>query len=239
MKDRLLSLLPFYRWHPEVALRYLPIVAEIKKEGHASVLEVGSGGLGIAPYLKRKVVGLDRSFRLPIYPTLETKRGVATKLPFAARSFDVVICVDTLEHMPKGERQKSIEEIIRVAGKEAIIAVPFGREAVREDRELAQTYRERFGREFPFFGEHRRYGLPKRGETHKAIGSCLGRRKAVVLKMYNEGLRLRRFLMNGWMTKNFPRNIFFRKLLLLAIPIFPLLDKAPYYREIFYVRFRD
>lgn len=38
----------FYRWHPEVALRYLPIVDQIQKlERKLNILDIGSGGLGI------------------------------------------------------------------------------------------------------------------------------------------------------------------------------------------------
>ncbi len=44
------------RWHPEVAIRYLPIVKQLKATSlsSGSMLEVGSGWLGIAPYLVKK-----------------------------------------------------------------------------------------------------------------------------------------------------------------------------------------
>ncbi|MBI4099942.1 class I SAM-dependent methyltransferase, partial [Candidatus Microgenomates bacterium] len=114
----------FKRWHPEVAIRYLPIVKEINALDRPTVLEVGSGGLGIAPYLNRSVTGLDTHFSPPFHPSLTKKIGNGTKIPFPDKSFDVVIAVDILEHVKPVDRAKVVSEIRRVAKKEIIIAVP-------------------------------------------------------------------------------------------------------------------
>ena len=76
----------FYRWHPEVALRYLPIVKRIKqykkelKKKELKILEVGSGSLGMAPYLKMPVTGLDVDFSGPKLSLLKPAQGKATKI---------------------------------------------------------------------------------------------------------------------------------------------------------------
>ncbi|MBI4990704.1 methyltransferase domain-containing protein [Candidatus Gottesmanbacteria bacterium] len=94
---KLSSLWFFYRWHPEVALRYMPIVSEIKKlDEEISILEVGSGGLGITPYLRKKMTGVDVEFKPPFHPLLHKIEALATKLPFKDGSFDVVISIDML-----------------------------------------------------------------------------------------------------------------------------------------------
>jgi len=217
----------FYRWHPEVAVRYLPIVAEIKKLGQPTVLEIGSGGLGITPYLGRKVTGLDTKFSPPIHPLSETKIGSGTKIPFVDKSFDVVVSVDTLEHVAKAERKKIIAEMIRVARKEIIVAVPTGKKSEEQDRQLNKAYKQLYGKPYHFLDEQINLGLPEVSEIKSVIGDNIRVEE-------NEPLVLRNFLMRGWMTKNFLAKIFYWKILLLVIPIFKLFDQPPYYRTIFY-----
>lgn len=217
----------FSRWHPEVALRYLPIVDRIKKLGQPTVLEIGSGGLGIAPYLKKEVTGLDVRFNPPFYPLLKRKIGSCLKIPFPDKSFDVVISVDVLEHLKSEERSRVVSEMRRVAKKEIIVAVPTGELAQKQDQELNQAYKKIYGHTFPFLDEQLTYGLPSEEEIKRLMGDNVKVEK-------NEPLVLRDFLMRGWMTKNFLLKIFFWKVLLLVIPILRLFSKPPYYRTIFY-----
>lgn len=221
----------FNRWHPEVAIRYLPIVAQIKKFGCPSVLEVGSGGLGIAPYLSLPVTGLDTNFSLPFYPLLSRVKGDGRKIPFADKSFDVVISVDTLEHISRSNRPKIITEMLRVAKKEVIVAVPTGQAARQQDEELNRLYQQIHGQSFPFLDEQLGHGLPSQEEILMAIGDN-------VRVENNEPLALRKFLMAGWMQPSFLAKLFYWKILLLFIPIFKLFDQPPYYRTIFYKSFR-
>lgn len=215
------------RWHPEVAIRYLPIVAEIRDKKYQTVLEVGSGGLGIAPYLERPVTGLDTSFSPPFFPLLSRVVGTGLKIPFADRSFDVVISVDTLEHVSASSRLKIVAEMSRVAKKEIIVAVPTGEAARRQDEELNELYWKIHGRTYPFLDEQLDHGLPSREEILKAMGDN-------VRVENNEPLALRKFLMSGWMQPGLFSKLFFWKVLLLFIPLFKLFDQPPYYRTIFY-----
>lgn len=217
----------FNRWHPEVAIRYLPIVAEINRFNYQTILEVGSGGLGIAPYLGRKVVGLDTKFYPPFYPLLEQKIGSGLKIPFPNKSFDMVVSVDTLEHIPKLERKNVITEMLRVAKKEIIIAVPTGKQSEDQDKILNNVYKKIYGKTFPFLDEQIGLGLPSVEEIQKIMGDN-------VRMEDNEPLVLRNFLMRGWMTKNFLAKIFYWKILLFALPMVKLFNKPPYYRTIFY-----
>lgn len=92
----------FPNWSPDIALRYLPIADDIRKtEGINTILDVGSGSLGITPYLKRNVTGIDTTFSGPTSDYLKQINGSAIDLPFKNNSFDVSICSDTLEHVPK------------------------------------------------------------------------------------------------------------------------------------------
>ena len=64
-----------------------------------SVLEVGCGPGGIARYLRRPVVGLESEVFQPDNPWLELRQGSILALPFPERSFDLVLCVDVMEHL--------------------------------------------------------------------------------------------------------------------------------------------
>lgn len=217
----------FYRWHPEVAVRYLPVVREIKSLGEVTVLEVGSGGLGIAPYLGRPVTGLDVKFDPPFHPFLKRVEGKSTKMPFADKSFDVVIGIDVLEHMDKSDREKTIAEMKRVARKRVIVAVPVGNLAQRQDQQLSYEYQKIKGKKFPFLMDHEKYGLPERKEIKKLLGEN-------VREEENESLALRKFLMRGWMAETFLAKLFYWKILLLFIWLFKFFERPPYYRVIFY-----
>lgn len=233
---------PWYRWHPQLALRYLPVVEEIKKQETMSkkqwqILEVGSGGLGIAPYLKRKMTGVDVKFGFPIHPLLAPIVGDVTCLKFERNSFDVVVSMDMLEHLPRGKRQKAISEMIRVAKKKVMIGVPCGRTSSEQDVLLRQTYMQGRKKEYAFLKEQVEYGLPEKEEILQYIAnSDKDDRKVLrVDTIGNENLRLRLFFMNRWMSSNILINIIFRKAMLLFIPALRMLDKSPYYRQIFFI----
>lgn len=239
----------FYRWHPEVALRYLPLVDAINAVGNdATVLDVGSGGLGIAPYLKRPITGLDIRFDPPFHPILAQVKGSALNMPFKDNAFDIVVSADTLEHMNKEDRKKAIGEMLRVAKQAVLLAVPCGKAALEQDKQLDEEYARLHGKRFHFLEEQVGFGLPEEYEIVEAIEQLsppplkLRRvnnrtRKQVTIKIIgNENLSLRKFLMKGWMSTNIITNIIHRKLFLLLIPIFQRLNIEPTYRKIFIVR---
>lgn len=188
----------------EVAIRYLPVVGIVKAAGARKVLEVGSGDLGLTPYSKDfKLTGLDRSFQLENAHMTQVT-GSATRIPFDERSFDAVISVDSLEHVQPDEREQAVLEILRTAHSLAVIAVPSGAGAEAQDRYLAERYLQVRGEEYPFFKDHIENGLPTEDELEQMIARALrglGRRGTVTLQR-NANLRLRSFLMKGWISRN-------------------------------------
>lgn len=231
----------FYRWHPEVALRYLPIVSEINNSGsQMSILEVGSGGLGIAPYLGRKITGLDYKFYPPYHRLLKKVKGDVKEIPFENHTFDIVISVDMLEHLKSSDRFKALSEMFRVAREKVILAVPCGRQAYNQDKELDSFYKKKFGKSYTFLQEQLDYGLPEGNMLENLIIKIARKtKKNINLSIYpNENLTLRKFLMTGWISRNFVSNIIFRKLFLILIPIFRLINQKPCYRQIFMIDFK-
>lgn len=231
------------RWHPKIALRYLPIVDEIRRLGGEkySVLEVGSGSLGIAPYLGKKVTGVDIDFSGPSFPLLQQVKADATVLPFASQSFDFVVCVDMLEHLAVDKRKKAIEELIRVAKRAIFMGVPTGRMAEKQDKQLSTEYKKKFGKPYPYLEEQVSYGLPKKEEILGTIDRIAKERNrpVTVVTRGNITIHLRYVLMRGWMTKNMIIDLIFRKLLLLFIPLLRLCNWEPTYRTLFFISFRD
>lgn len=232
-------LLGVYRWHPTIALRYLPIVDAIKEKGllDTHIIEVGSGGLGITPYIDRKVVGVDVDFSPPIHPKLVPVKGSVLELPFSENSYDVVVSTDMLEHVSGKDRLKAISELLRVTGKFLCIGVPCGALANQQDEKLANLYKRTHKHEFNFFAEHAQFGLPTKEEIQAAIYKAAGasHKKIHLSSRGTLNLELRYFLMRGWISTNPIINLFFRKLLLPAIPILRMINREPTYRELFFV----
>jgi SAM-dependent methyltransferase len=55
-------------------------------------------------------------------PDVVLVRGDACELPFRSRSFDLVLCLEVLEHLP--EPARALRELRRVAGVGCLVSVP-------------------------------------------------------------------------------------------------------------------
>lgn len=108
----------------------------VKMVAGKRVLDVGTGE-GVVPFLAkkpgRKIVAVDisranikaakaRQEKGNWRPKTEFLLADAENLPFADNSFDTVICLHVLEHLPNF--QKGLRELRRVAKGRMIIAVP-------------------------------------------------------------------------------------------------------------------
>lgn len=219
----------FPNWSPDAALRYLPIVGEIKKHrGLTTIADIGSGGLGIAPYLKRPVTGIDVSFKGPKHPLLKRVKGSVTK---RADAFDAVVCVDVLEHVPASLRGRAISELKRVTKKMLFIVVPIGAAATHEDIVIARHIDFVLGQVDPYLVEHKRFGLPEASDISKYFGSGWQ-----VTVRGNVWLPLHRLLLKTQFTKSKFMQFVSSVLFILCLPVFTRLNWRPTYRELFIAR---
>lgn len=231
----------FENQHPESALRYLPIVSYLKEKKleNTKILEVGSGSLGIVPYLKKPIDGLDLDFSGPQTPLLNKIKGSSLDLPFRKNSYDVVICVDTLEHIEKEKREKAITEVLKVAKRLGIITVPVGSLSELQDKKLDILYRKVFNQKNNFLSEHVKNGLPQTDEILVILDRVLGKldKKAKITSYPLLNLKVREILMKTWISKN--RFIYYTYLkgYLLLLPLLRLANWGNCYRRMFVVEF--
>ena len=229
----------FWRQHPEAALRYFPVVSEIKKRKleKAKILEVGSGSLGIIPYLKTSIDGLDVDFSGPKTSLLNKIKGSADNLPFRKNSYHVVISVDVLEHLPKEIREKAIYEMLRVAKKLAVIVIPTGELSEEQDHQLQAHWQKIFNTRNQFLDEHVKFGLPPRDTILVAIDKSqrkLG--KTTKVKSFpNLNLQVRNILMRTWISKNRLSYYLYMKGFLLLLPVLRLANFGNCYRTVFVI----
>ena len=112
-------------------LRYSPIVKKLKEiswktKNLLSVLEIGSGSIGITRFYNGEVVGVDIEAEKYKNPRLRFIKGSATNLPFSDSSFDAVVSVDTLEHLTRKEQINMVLEAYRVAKNHIFFTYPVG-----------------------------------------------------------------------------------------------------------------
>ena len=82
-------------------------------------------------------------------------KAAGPRLPFPDRAFDVVLTVDTLEHVPPALRHEFIGELVRVADSYVVITGPFASSVNLEAEQLLREYLlEMLGMRYPFLLEH-------------------------------------------------------------------------------------
>ena len=100
-------------------------------DGSRSILDAGCGNgafintiVNLFPDKFERIVGLDSSVEaLKHVKTEKINRSIGS-MPFETDSFDLVSCLEVLEHLPEQEFREGISEIQRVSKKYILISVP-------------------------------------------------------------------------------------------------------------------
>jgi hypothetical protein len=188
-------------------VRYIPIAEEIMRSGvsNPTILEIGSGVKGITSYIPFRITGIDTSFDGEINSNLNAVYFSGTKLPFENISYDYVISVDMLEHVSEKMRFNFIYEIIRVAKKKVIIAVPCGRIAERQDCTLDRIYLQQRGEFYTYLHEHTVNGLPDGNDIVANIIAAAGKyNKNIKIKsVSNFNIYVRYLMMRLWVDQKY------------------------------------
>jgi ubiquinone/menaquinone biosynthesis C-methylase UbiE len=123
----------------------------------ASVLDVGCGDGRLTNRLverHERVVGVDIAPEALRHVDAETHVAPVTELPFADRSFDLVLCTEVLEHLEDRELARALGELSRVAGRHVLLSVPF-----EESLANAEGRCPACGATFHVFRHHQRFDV--------------------------------------------------------------------------------
>lgn len=146
----------------------------------ARVLDVGGGPGALAAFVEeRSVVACD--LRVETDPRVAATTLVladGASLPFADGSFDVVVSLDTLEHVPPEARPAVLQEAVRVSAGWVLVVCPCDTDGVAEADSAVLSYvRQRFSEEFAsveVLTEHLVYGHPDPAEVEALLGASGG-----------------------------------------------------------------
>lgn len=187
----------FYRWNsPRFGLReallwstaldtwhrYSALMRALAPQltADSRILEVGPGWFGLEFFLPAKpdrvgsLVQLDIQARplLPHPNDGEKVIGSGTTFPIRDDSFDFVVAMDVLEHVPRDARASFSDEVKRVARQAAFLHMPLesdegSYQAGRCDETFQQWFESRFGRREPNIDEHLAMGHPTLAEVRR------------------------------------------------------------------------
>ena len=97
-------------------------------------------------------------------------RASGTKLPFRDASFDLVIALDTLEHVPDEARLAFMNELVRVSSRCVILNGPTYHPATAlAEQRLARFLQRALSWESRFLQEHLELGLPRPEDIEHAL----------------------------------------------------------------------
>jgi len=129
------SLVYDYTFGALVTKRIGRAIEHMKIQPGETVLDVGIGTGGSLPYYPKhaKVLGVDlssgmlREARKKIveesrYDNITVFQGNALELPFEDSSFDLVLCLEVLEHIP--DPAPALKELARVCRGDLVLSVP-------------------------------------------------------------------------------------------------------------------
>lgn len=113
--------------------RFQRRVAElVRRSGARNVLDAGCGEGFLLQYLREdgcaaRMSGIDNSlpalrWAVETLPAARLALADVRELPFGDGSFDLVLCLEVLEHLP--EPRRGLEELRRVSGGYCLLSVP-------------------------------------------------------------------------------------------------------------------
>lgn len=194
-----------------------------------SLLEVGSGALGLGEFWPGSFVGCDIDFTSRPGKRMRAVKCSGHQLPFGDSSFDGVVASDVIEHVPPLMRQQVVQEVLRVARRIAVFGYPCGPEAFALDQKLYREFEHRGLPRPQWLEEHMLHAFP---DENLLCDLPTGWKKCIIP---NESLDFHYWMMTMEMFR--PWDYSFR----LALLIMPRLvarflqrvNEEPTYRKIF------
>jgi SAM-dependent methyltransferase len=176
------------------ALRVAEVVDLLR--GHfrpeVKILEVGSGSAGVTTFLKFPVTGVDTAFERTAdiaTPYLMPVAASAAALPFEDGSFDIVLSLEMLEHLPAEIRRDALSEMYRALkpGGRMVVTFPADESAAKLDRKLNDAFQRRHGQDHPWSIEHIREGVPATPEVVATMEQITAGGATVAVRKHDPG----------------------------------------------------
>jgi SAM-dependent methyltransferase len=139
------------------------LVGLIREGRRLRILDVGGH-----PGFISIVLPEDDTFVLDTLPPegLNYTQGDGARLPFMSNSFDLVVSIDTLEHIPPDRRPGFLEEQLRASRDYVLLAAPFEDENVSLAEQIVnEFFIKKIGHPNESLEEHFANGLPGLSET--------------------------------------------------------------------------
>jgi SAM-dependent methyltransferase len=179
-------------WNIDGAMRYW-MVTRLFSDLYSpdlEIAEIGSGSAGITEFLDHPVTGVDPAFERTAEranPRLTRVLGSAADLPFADATFDVVLCLEMMEHLPHELRAPSVQEMLRVLrpGGRLVLTFPADATATRLDTKLNAAFRKKKGMDHPWAVEHLQHGVPATEEIRRLVAEQLGPHDALEVRKHS------------------------------------------------------
>jgi len=162
--------------------RYAPAASAVLRDA-GSILDVGCGPHGLACIAPDVAfVGSDVVFATTPAPSMvPVVLEPGPLLPFPDDTFDTVLCLDVLEHVPPAQRKPFLCELARVAARRVVLACPSD-----ASQPLDDLLRARLSPLPDWLAEHYECGLPSDAELDGLRGECFPGFDATPLRMPNE-----------------------------------------------------
>lgn len=116
-------------------------ISELIPTDVTSILDVGCGNgiflnfLNEQPRKYSRLHGVDRSLTALSFVKTEKSQARIENLPFDTNEFDLITCLEVLEHLPQLVFQQALSELSRVSKKYIIVSVPN-----KQDLQYGQIY---------------------------------------------------------------------------------------------------
>ncbi len=224
-------------WVPARMLRSL--LKDLPSQSEPVLLDVGCGRIGMAAFLGgASVVGVDVEPPLESIRNFSFQQGTITDLPFPDHSFQLVSCIDVLEHLPLDVRDRALDELVRVASRAVLVACPHGENGQACDAEFQSALESR-SRPIPdWLAEHQRQTYPTTtavAEKLRQSAAASGRRVKISLA-YCEPVNACLFV-RGAAARSEALYVALNLLLGLLLPLIPTPNSEKSYRMVMLAEF--
>lgn len=168
-----LFLYSFDSWYRTYVVK--KILDKIDKNKKKKIIDIGGGWGNLERSLKRKDIAIyepnDEFIDIAKKYSNLVIKGYGEKINIDDNTFDLAISIHTLEHIPKQNRKKFLNEMTRIANEYIILFNPYGDYSHKLCLEIKKFCEKRGIEISPFTLEHLQCGLPEIHEIQSIMKS--------------------------------------------------------------------